>query len=143
MINTKVKSIEEIKANYTSGAAVAPARYAARVATTTGVIAAGVAAETLWATKMQTAITNRTRSKMLAKVTDAQWQEAAKTKGAARIGPGMSAAVDKQATNFTPYQAVLAGLVLAARTADPATNVTGRVAPIAVALHAKKLALQV
>jgi hypothetical protein len=142
VINTKIKSIEEIKANYTSGATVAPQRYAARVATTTGVIAAGVAAEALWASQMQAAITAKSRANALSKVTDAQWQEAAKTKGAARIGPGMQAAVDKQATKFTPYQAVLAGLTLSARTADPATNVTNRVIPIATALHAKKVAIQ-
>ena len=135
----KVKSIDQVRANYSSGANIAPAKYAEAVKDTAGVISAGVAAEALWAAKMQEAITRKSRAAGLSKVTDAQWQLAASTKGAARIGPGMQAAIDKQANNVKPYLDVLSGLTLAPRTADPATNVTNRVIPIAVALHKKKL----
>jgi len=137
----KTKSIEEVEANFRSGAAVAPSRYAASVSKTTGVIAAAIAGEALWAQKMQTAIANKTRAKALAKVTDSTWQEAASGKGAQRIGPGMTAAADKQAANFTPYLAALQGINLPARTADPAQNVANRVTPIAITLAAKKRAL--
>lgn len=137
----KTKSIEEVKANFTSGASVAPVRYAAAVSKTTGVIQAAINAESLYAQKLQAAIANKSRAKALAKVTDADWQNAAANKGAARIGPGMTAAVTKQADNFKPYLDTLQGINLPARTADPTQNVTNRVVPIAVALAAKKRAL--
>ncbi len=137
----KTKSIEEVEANFRSGAAVAPSRYAAAVAKTTGVIAAAIAGEALWAQKMQTAIANKTRMKALGKVTDSEWQEAASGKGAQRIGPGMTASAEKQSKNFAPYLSSLQGINLPARTADPAQNVLNRVTPIAVALAAKKKAL--
>jgi hypothetical protein len=50
----------------------------------------------------------------------------------------MTGAADKQVSRFAPYAAVLAGIELQPRTADPATNVANRVTPIAVALRAKK-----
>ncbi len=107
---------------------------------TTGWQAASLAGEGLWETKIQQAIADKSRSKGIAKVGDAEWQQAALSKGAARIGPGIMAAVDKQAAHFAPFKTALEGVNLAAKTADPIANVTNRVVPIVQALVAAKKA---
>ena len=132
--------MQQVRKRYREGAAVAGSHYSEAVKTTTGVIAKAIAGEELYAQQMQVAIANRSRAKGLAKVSDSDWQNAAAGKGAQRIGPGMSAAVEKQATGFAPFASEIDATVnaLPARTADPATNVTNRVIPIAVNLARKK-----
>ena len=134
----KIKSKEAIKKKFREAIPRVGSAYKDAVSQTTGVIAAAIAGEDLYAQKVQEAISARRRANALSRVTDADWQKAASTKGAARIGPGMSAAVDKQATNFAPFHDTLASLELPARTADPMANVTARVGGVVQALVAKK-----
>jgi hypothetical protein len=78
------------------------------------------------------------RTKGIDRVSDESWRTDTINKGAAVIGSRMTGAADKQVSRFAPYAAVLQGIELQPRTADPATNVANRVTPIAVALRAKK-----
>ena len=130
----KMPSQDEIKRAYTNSIPGVSGKYAEQVRKTTGVIEAAKAAEGLYAQKMQEAIANRSREKGLEKVTDEDWRKAALEKGAARIGPGMAAAVDKQAKGYEPYRTALASLELPDRTADPMTNVQNRVGGVVRAM---------
>ena len=123
----KMPSSDEIKKSYTASIPAVSGKYASAVGKTSGVIEAAKRAESLYAQKMQEAIANRSREKGLDKVTDEDWRKAALEKGAARIGPGMAAAVNKQAAGYEPYRSALSGYELPARTADPMTNVNQRV----------------
>lgn len=73
------------------------------------------------------------------KATDADWQNAALTKGATRFGPGAAAAKDKWQRKFAPFAGVIQGVTLTPRgpKGDPAN--LNRVAQIANALHAAKV----
>ena len=119
----KVKSQQEIQANYTGSIAVVPGRYRQGVAGASGVIAASIAAEDLYAAKLQESIAARRRANALSKVSDDEWRRKATELGAARIGPGMQANAQKQAQNFEPFRSALSALSLPARTADPIANV--------------------
>jgi len=136
----KVKPLDQIKKNYAAGATVAPTRYKESVSRTSGVITAAIEAEDLFAAKMSAAIADRRRAKGLAKVSDEDWRRAAMNKGAARIGPGMTAAVDKQSSKYAPFRSALEGVSLPARTADPMANIDARVKPIVATLVETKRA---
>ena len=134
----KVKSKEEAARKYKDSIGRVPGNYRASVAKTTGVIAAAIAAEPLYKAKMEEALAAGRRAKALAQVTDEDWRRGAMEKGAARIGPGMSAGAGKQAKNWAPYHDTLASLELPARSADPMANVTARVGGVVQALVNKK-----
>jgi len=135
----KVKSLEEIKAHYRAGATVAPTRYKEAVARATWKEqAASADAEELFKARMAEVIAEERRRKGIEKVTDEDWRRPAIEKGAARIGPGMTAAVDKQASRFAPYRSALEAVTLPPKTPDPMANVDNRVKPIVTALVEKK-----
>ncbi len=119
----RVKSQAEIQANYTGSIGQAGARYKVGVQNATGVISASIAAEDIWAQRVQEAAARRARAKGLSKVSDEEWRAKASNLGAARIGPGMQANAAKQAANFEPFRQALSSLTLSPRTADPVSNV--------------------
>jgi hypothetical protein len=133
----KVKSSETIKKNYTASAALVPERFRTGVSTASWKDAAQ-AGQGLYVQMLSDPSVLARRTKGIDRVSDDSWRTDTITKGAGVIGARMTAAADKQASRFAPYAAVLSGMTLADRTADPATNVANRVAPIAVALRAKK-----
>lgn len=69
-----------------------------------------------------------------------KWQKNAIEKGTTRFAQGVGLAGDAYSKGFEPYRAVIAGTTLPARGAkgDPAN--INRVAVLATALHAKKVA---
>ena len=135
----KVKPLEQIKANYTSGASVAPARYKTSVKTANWHDpAASDESQALYVAQITDPVNQARRQRKIAAVPNSVWQTQADVIGGARIGPGMTGAVDKQASGFSPYRAVIESVTLLPKTTDPATNVTNRVTPIAVALFNKK-----
>jgi len=134
-----VASLEEIKENYRTGASVAPARYKVKVKKANWHDpAASDAAQALYVAQITDPVNQARRQRKIAAVPNSVWQTQAEVVGGARIGPGMTGAVDKQASGFSPYRAVIEGITLVAKTTDPATNVANRVTPIAVALFNKK-----
>jgi predicted exporter len=138
----KVKSLEQIKENYKTGASVAPARYQAAVSVANWHDpATSDEAQALWVAKITDPAVQARRVRRMASVPNSVWQNQAKTVGGVRIGPGMTGAVDKQASGFAPYRSVLESIDLPARTTDPDTNIDNRVKPIARALHQKKMEL--
>jgi hypothetical protein len=134
-----VKSLETIKKNFEAGATVAPSRYVDGVkAASWKDAASSPEAEALYAAKVSEAVATGRRAAAIEKVSDSTWRDSAVKKGGARIGEGMRAAVDKQASNFAPFRSALEAVSLPARSADAMSNVDNRVKPIVAALVAKK-----
>ncbi len=134
----ETKSLEQSTKNWNDAIGRVPAAYAAGVSGASGVIAASIAAEELYAQKMQESIAAKRRAVKLAEVTDEMWKKASLDKGATRIGAGMTAAKPKFATGIGKVLDVLHGVTLPARVADPMQNVENRVKPIVSALAAMK-----
>jgi len=132
-----VKSLDKIKSNYSGAVSEAQRRYKDAVSTKTGVIAAAIAGQANYEAQMTNSTVLKRRVAGLNKVSDGDWQKAASTTGGDRIGPGMRAKVDKQASGFAPYKSALEGTSLPARTIDPMANLD-RVRATVAALVAEK-----
>ena len=130
----ETKSLEATKKAWEDSHGRVPAAYSEGITGAKDVIAKGVAAEALYAQKVQEAIASGRRAKKLAEVSDDQWRRAALEKGAARIAPGMAAAKEKFATGMSKVLSTIQGVTIAPRTADPMQNVDNRVKPIVAAL---------
>lgn len=127
-------SLEQTRRNWEGAIGSVPAAYSEGVSAAKDVISKGVAAEDLYAQKVQEAIASRRRANNLSKISDEQWRQAAKNKGAARIATGMTAAKDKFATGIAQVLSTIQGVTIAPRSADPMANVDNRVKPIVAAL---------
>jgi len=129
----KVKSRAVREANFRAAIPGVAAKYKQGVQNTTGVIEAAKAAQGLYVERMSDSNVLARRMTGLNKVTDADWQNGAMNKGAARIGAGMEAAASKQAANYEPIAQALEAVQLPPRTADANTNIDNRVKPIVAA----------
>jgi hypothetical protein len=112
-----------------------PGKYQKGIDKASGVIEKSKAAEDTYAAGVADAVARKARLKGLEKVSDADWKEAAKSKGGARIGQGMTAGTGKFASGISEVIGVLQGISLPNRTIDPEANVDARVKPIVRALH--------
>jgi len=138
----KIKPLDKIKAAYKDAATRVPTRYKEGIAATTGWKDKAIAGEALWAAKMREAIAAERRRKALEAVSEEEWKKKALELGAARIGPGMAANVDKHAKNYAPYREALAGLELPPREADPMANIDNRLKAVVRTLVEKKKELK-
>jgi hypothetical protein len=134
----KTKGLSATQANWDAGIGRAPAAYTKGVQNTTGWQAAAIAGESLYGQKVQEAVANHSRATGISQTSDSEWQQAALSKGAQRIGPGMTAAKGKFNTGISKVLSVIEGTSIAPRSADPMANVDGRVKPLVAALHAIK-----
>ena len=134
----KTKGLSATQANWDAGIGRAPAAYTKGVQGTTDWQAKAIAGESLYAEKVQEAVANHSRAAGISKTSDSEWQQAALSKGAQRIGPGMTAAKAKFNAGISKVLSVIEATSIAPRSADPMANVDGRVKPIVAALHAIK-----
>jgi len=88
-------------------------------------------------------VSQKLRLIRLKELSDADLNAAMEAKGRTAYGAGVDTSVDKYARRVDPYLSEIDAIVpkLKPRTRDAATNVTNRVAPIAVGLQNKKKAL--
>ena len=133
----ETKSLDATRRAWEGAIGSVPAKYSEGVNAARDVIAKGVAAEQLYADRVQETIASRKRAENLSKVTDQEWKNAALTKGAPRIATGMSASKEKFARGISEVLTTLQGITLPPRTADVMANVTNRVGKIATELHEK------
>ena len=133
----KVTPLDRAKRNYEGAISQAEARYKESVATTSGVIAAAIAAQPLWVAKVTSAEAQARRVQNLGKVSDEEWRRKTLNVGGARIGQGMRAASGDWSEGFSPYAGTLSALDLPAKTTDPIANVE-RVRAVVAAMVAKK-----
>lgn len=134
----RTKGIEATMANYQTGIGVAPGRYKDGISKATNWQSNAIAAEPLYAAKLNEAIANQTRAKKLAGVSDSEWKARASELGAARIGPGMTAALPKMRKGISDVLATIESVSIGERSADPMANVDARVKPIVKALYDMK-----
>lgn len=126
----RMPSQSDISKKYQEGASRAPQAYKDGVERTTGFKEAAIGGEALYAAKMQEVIATQARAKGLEKTSDEDWKKGVREKGAARIGPGMTASADKRARNYEPYRSALEGMTLADKTTDPMANIDNRLKPV-------------
>lgn len=126
----ETKSLEQTRKSWEESHGRVPAAYQAGVQAARDVIAKGVAAEQLYAQRVQEAISSQRRANNLSKISDEDWRKAAREKGAARIATGMAASKEKFAKGMGEVLSVIQGTTIAPRTADPMANVDNRVKPI-------------
>lgn len=94
-------------------------------------------AEALYAEKITKAISSKSRQRGINAVSNEDWLNAAKTKGANSIQEGMRQGKDKYNKNFAPVLSAMnnAAASLKPRTVDINTNIDNRVKPVAMAAH--------
>ena len=134
----ETKTLEATVSNYRDGIGRAPAAYKAGVQKANNTIENAIAAQGLYEARVQESIANKSRVKGLQKTSTAEWKAQASSKGAARIGPGMTAALPKFQRGIGDVLATIQSTTIAERTADPMANIDGRVKPIAQALYDMK-----
>jgi len=128
-----IKSKEEAKANLEASIAYIPNRYESgvRKADWHGP-AASEAAESNYAAGVQNAITKKSRQAGVNKVSNADWQNAAVTKGKPIIGERIRGALGKWSANFGPIYDSVAGKIatLPPKTTDFRANINNRLVPV-------------
>jgi len=134
----KTKGLEATVNNWKGAIGSVPAKYKAGVQKATDTIEKAIAAEDLYAAKVQEAINNKTRVKGLQKVSTAEWKARAAELGSARIAAGMNAAEPKFRKGISDVLSTIESTTIGDRTADPIANVDARVKPIVKALYDMK-----
>jgi len=127
------KTKEEARANLEASIGYIPNRYAAGVQKADWLTAAkSDSAEKNFADGIGKAISNKTRQKEIAKMTNEDWKNAAINKGAPIIGDRIRGALDKWATNFgSKYDMVVSKTAtLPPKTTDWRANINNRLVPI-------------
>jgi len=134
----KTKGIEATAQNWRGAIGAVPAKYKAGVMNANNTIENAIAAEDLYAARVQEAITNKTRVKGLQKTSTAEWKQRASELGSARIAAGMTAAEPKFRKGMTDVLSTIESTSIGERTADPMANVDARVKPLVRALYDMK-----
>lgn len=119
----ETKSVSEAVEAWKEAISRVPAAYKKGVERTTGFVEKAIAGEDVWIQRVQEAASKRAREKGLREISDEDWKRAAMEKGAARIGQGMSASIDKFSKGIGEVISVLQGVTLPPKTADPIQNV--------------------
>lgn len=135
----KIKSASEITTRYKESIGNVPTRYKTGVSNTTTWKENAIAGQDLYETQMQNSTVLKRRKTGLEAVSNDDWKKAASETGSTRIGAGMTASLSKREANYEPYRKAIEETTLAARTADPETNIDNRVKPLATKLHNLKM----
>ncbi len=135
-------NITEWEDEYKKGVANKAEKWKKRFLATQGIAekAKSDAAETAYASGVQAAVSNKTRQRKLAGITDADIKGPVERGGSGLYSTPAQAKSGKAAKGFAPYAPTIDAEVsrLPARQADAAANVAARVTPIAVALQNQK-----
>jgi len=134
----QTKGVAAATKNYQDAIGSVPGKYKDGVGRATDTIENAIASQDLYVAKVQESIVNGSRVKGLQKTSTAEWKAAAQSKGASRIGAGMTAALPKFQSGIGNVISTIEGVQLAPRTADPMANIDNRVKPIAKALYDMK-----
>jgi hypothetical protein len=137
----QIKSADAIAKKYAARGSAAGSDYTAGVQNPRqDWNAATIAAAPNFAAGVQAAIGNGSFAKGVNAAGTAKWQRKAAGVGAQRFGPGVQAAQGDYMNGVSPYLQVLAGLSLPPRGPKGDPGNIQRVAAVAAALRAKKLA---
>jgi hypothetical protein len=127
-----LKTKEEAKANFESSISYIPERYKSGVSKADWLNPAkSDAAEKNFADGVGKAISQKTRQKEIAKMSNEDWKNAAVEKGAGIIGERIRGSLNKWATNWGPLYDQVAARVgsLPPKTVDWRANINNRLIP--------------
>lgn len=133
----KVKSKAAIQKNYSDATTLAATRYKDAVPTAEWKDSA-IAGQDVYVARMSDPAVLARRVTGIEKKTDAQWRDAAITKGAPVIGGRMKAAAPDMADGFEPYRRRLEATELPPRTADGMENLINRAGAVVAAMLEEK-----
>ena len=128
-----LKTKEEAKANFEAAIGYIPDRYRSGVSKADWLTPSkSDAAEKNYADGVSKAVTNKTRQKGIAKISNEDWKNAAINKGASIIGERIRGSLDKWANNFGPIYDQVASRVAALppKTTDWRANINNRLVPV-------------
>jgi len=128
-----LKTKEEARANFEAAIAYIPSRYEAGVRKADWLTPAGSdQAEANYATAVSEAVAEKRRQTRIREMSNAQWQDAAVTKGVPIIGDRIRAALDKWIEEWGPMYDQITALVerLPPKTLDWRANINNRLVPI-------------
>mgnify|MGYP000167911972 CR=1 FL=1 len=118
----KVKPLETIKRNYAQAAPEAARRYR-EAADRISWQSRALEGQDLYEQRMSDPEVLRRRANGISKVSDSEFRQAVKEKGAPVLATRMQQAADKQARGYAPIRAALEGLEIPDKTADPYQNI--------------------
>jgi len=127
-----LKTKEEAKANFEASISYIPERYKSGVSKADWINPAkSDAAEKNFADGVGKAISQKTRQKEIAKMSNEDWKNAAVSKGAGIIGERIRGSLDKWSTNWGPLYDQVAARVgsLPPKTVDWRANINNRLIP--------------
>jgi len=127
------KTLAEARANFEAAISYIPARYEAGVAKADWLgPAKSDAAEKNFADAISKAVANKSRQKGVAAITNEEWKDAAKTKGAPIIGERIRGALGDWEAEFGPMYAQVQSKVAALppRGTDWRGNINNRLVPV-------------
>jgi len=128
-----VKTKEEARANFEAAVGYIPARYEAGIAKADWLgPAKSDQAEKNYADAVSKAVASKARQKGVASVSNEEWKEAARTKGAPIIGERIRAALGDWVANWGPMydQVVSKVAALPPKTIDWRGNINNRLVPV-------------
>lgn len=134
----QTKGIEATAKNYSDAIGSVPGKYKAGVERANDTIEKAIAAESLYAARVQESIANGQRVKGLQKTSTAEWKARASKLGSARIAQGMQENLPKYRKGMSDVISTIESTTIGERTADPMANIDARVKPIAKALYDMK-----
>jgi len=127
------KTLEQAKANFEASIGYIPDRYRSGVQGADWLTPAkSDAAEKNFADGVSKAISQKTRQKNIAAMSNDEWKNAAVNKGAPIIGDRIRGALDKWAANFGPVYSTVQSKVAALppKTTDWRANINNRLVPV-------------
>jgi len=128
-----LKTKEEARANFDAAIPYIPARYESGIRKADWhTPAASDAAETNFRTVMETVLAEKRRQVAIKAMTNADWQNAAITKGRPVIGDRIRGALDKWLREWGPMYDTIVALIgrLPPKTVDFRANITNRLVPV-------------
>ena len=127
------KTLEEAKANFEASIGYIPDRYRSGIAKADWLgPAKSDVAEKNFAEGISKAVSQKTRQKEIAKMSNEDWKNAAINKGAPIIGDRIRGALEKWSANFGPIYGTVISKVAALppKTVDWRANINNRLVPV-------------
>lgn len=129
MPRIKVKPLADISKHYRESSSTAASRYKDSIDQVEWQENA-IDGQDLYEERMRDPEVLARRETGIRTVTDSEFKDAMRDKGASRIGPGILAGVDKQREGYRVIRDALDGMELPARVADPMANIDNRLKPV-------------